>query len=131
MEAIKFYIYDEVSFTTSVIEFREWLAASAIDQQVSSLLLTVFSELGQNIIKYADRGTIELNLSEVGNRRMLELRVKDKGPGIADIAKALSENYSTSGTLGLGLPGVKRIMDELDIQSEPKQGTQIRAVKYL
>ena len=56
---------------------------------------------------------------------------QDHGPGIEDIEKALSENFSTSGTLGLGLPGVKRIMDEFQIDSKLGEGTTIRTFKYL
>jgi len=58
------------------------------------------------------------------------LLASDNGPGIADIDKALQDGYSTTGSLGFGLPGVKRLMDEIEIDSQPNRGTTIRARKW-
>jgi serine/threonine-protein kinase RsbT len=125
------YIYDDVSVSTGIIEAREWLDLSLQDQQLKSLLLTVFAELAQNIIKYANRGKILLEMTKFNNEDCLMICSKDHGPGIEDVEKAMSENFSTSGTLGLGLPGVKRIMDEFQIETSLGEGTTVRVFKYL
>ncbi|MDD7984288.1 anti-sigma regulatory factor [Lentisphaera marina] len=131
MQNFNCYIYDDVSVSTGIIEAREWLGESVVDHHVKSLLLTVFAELAQNIIKYANRGKILLEMTKFEGEECLMICSKDHGPGIEDIEKALSENFSTSGTLGLGLPGVKRIMDEFQIDSKLGEGTTIRTFKYL
>jgi serine/threonine-protein kinase RsbT len=60
----------------------------------------------------------------------IEVIVEDRGPGIADIELAMKENVSTGGTLGLGLPGTRRLVDEFDIESQPGQGTRVRIIKW-
>ena len=92
-------------------------------------LKTTVSELGYNIVKYAGRGTVaayEVNDIKTG----LKIIVKDKGPGIEDIEKALGDHFSSSGTLGLGLPGVKRMVDKFDIQSVVSEGTTVTVIVY-
>ena len=131
MKALNCYIYDDVSVSTGIIEVREWLDIYLESQQLKSLLLTVFAELAQNIIKYANRGKILLELTKFDNEKCLMICSKDNGPGIENVERALQENFSTSGTLGLGLPGIKRIMDEFQIESELGKGTEVRVFKYL
>ena len=65
-----------------------------------------------------------------GPRPGLVIIARDKGPGITDLRKALQEGYSTSGGLGLGLPGVRRLMDEFEVASEMGQGTTVTAKKW-
>jgi len=91
---------------------------------------TAVSELARNIIKYASRGRVEISpISE--KKRGIEIRVIDIGPGIKDIDMAVQDNFSSGGTLGLGLPGVKRLMDEFEIDSIPDKGTKIMVKKWL
>ncbi|MGF1578729.1 MAG: ATP-binding protein [Gemmataceae bacterium] len=92
---------------------------------------TTVSELGHNIIKYAGCGWIVLLPLTTRGQTGLEIRAEDNGPGIDDVACALQDNYSTGGTLGLGLPGVRRLMDEFVVQSEPQTGTKVTARKWL
>ena len=61
----------------------------------------------------------------------MEIVAEDKGPGIADTERALSDHFSSSGTLGLGLPGVQRMMDEFDLASAPGAGTRVTVRKWL
>lgn len=131
MQALNCYIYNDVSVSTGIIDAREWLNECICDKQVKSLLLTVFAELAQNIIKYANRGKILLERTTFDDKDCLMICSKDNGPGIENIEEALSENFSTSGTLGLGLPGIKRIMDEFQIESELGEGTTVRTFRYL
>lgn len=91
---------------------------------------TVVSELGMNIVKYAGRGSMTLSLQE-GPRAYVEVLAEDRGPGIADLDLALTEHYSSRGTLGLGLSGVRRMSDEFDIRSAPEAGTSVRARRWL
>lgn len=94
-----------------------------------SKLKTAISELGHNIIKYAKKGIVDLYRIE-DPKLGLHIIVSDRGPGIEDIEQALSDNYSSSGTLGLGLPGVKRLMDEFNIETELGKGTTVTITLY-
>lgn len=91
---------------------------------------TIVQELSTNILKYAERGKMKFSKIENKGREGLLIEAIDRGPAIEDLELALTDRYSSSGTLGLGLPGVKRIADELDIQSEPGKGTWIKATYY-
>ncbi len=75
-------------------------------------------------------GEIQLGLINDSSRRGITIVASDQGPGIADIKLATQPGYSTSGGLGLGLPGVRRIMDEFSISSELGRGTTITVIKW-
>jgi len=92
-------------------------------------IATAASELAANLLIHAGGGVVEL--LPLTGRPGLELTSTDCGPGIADIDKALQDGYSTAGGLGCGLPGVQRLMDELDINSRVGVGTVVRASKWL
>ena len=96
----------------------------------ATLVATAISELARNIVNYARKGEIHIRLVNTGSRRGIAVIARDQGPGIADINLAMRAGYSTSNGLGLGLPGVKRIMDEFDIASAPGSGTTITATKW-
>ena len=93
-------------------------------------IVTAASELARNIFQYAGKGTMHWRLVEENGRTGLELQFMDRGPGIADLNLALREGYSTGEGLGLGLSGAKRLMDDMEIQSSPKQGTKITVKKW-
>lgn len=93
-------------------------------------IVTASSELARNIFKYAGQGTLRWRLIAQAERTGIELEFKDQGPGIADVELALQEGYSTSGGLGMGLPGAKRLVDELEIRSQAGQGTTITLKKW-
>ena len=61
----------------------------------------------------------------------MEIEARDRGPGIADLDRARQDHFSSAGTLGLGLPGVKRMMDDFDLASETGEGTRVTARKWL
>ena len=92
---------------------------------------TVTSELARNIILYASEGVIQVQLVTQGRRRGLSIQALDYGPGIADIEQAMKDGYTTSGGLGSGLGGTKRMMDEFHLESAPGQGTRVTAIKWL
>jgi serine/threonine-protein kinase RsbT len=95
-----------------------------------TLIATVISEVARNIVAYAEKGEIVLRIVQQGQRRGLLMIARDKGPGIPDIELALQDGYSTSRSLGLGLPGSKRMMDESNITSEVGKGTEITMTKW-
>lgn len=95
-----------------------------------TLIATVISELARNIVLYARQGEIGICLLEQDNKRGLVVTARDAGPGIPDVARALQDGYSTSGGLGLGLPGVRRLMDEFEVVSEVGRGTIVTAKKW-
>ena len=95
------------------------------------IIATAISEIARNIVSYAGSGSLELSTVEDGHRHGIEVVARDEGPGIADIELAMQEGYSTGGGLGMGLPGSKRIMDELTVESAPGKGTTVTMRKWL
>ncbi len=93
-------------------------------------IVTAASELARNIVCYAGSGVMQWQILNRSGRVGLELSFIDHGPGIPDITLAMQEGYSTSGGLGMGLPGSKRLMDELEIQSQPGKGTVVVVRKW-
>jgi serine/threonine-protein kinase RsbT len=96
----------------------------------ATLVATAISELARNILQYAGKGEITLRPMDDAGAHGLSVAAVDDGPGIGDIARALEDGYSTSGRLGLGLPGVRRLMDEFDVESGLGSGTRVRVVKW-
>lgn len=94
-------------------------------------ITTAVSELARNIYIHAKNGKIVIEVIDEGEKRGLKIIAKDHGPGIKDIRAALEDGYSTSGGLGVGLPGVKRLMDEFFIDSKVNEGTEIVVIKWL
>jgi serine/threonine-protein kinase RsbT len=92
----------------------------------ATLIATAISELARNILLYAKRGEIVLTPIENGVRRGLAVMARDEGPGIPDVTRAMQDGYSTSGRLGLGLPGVRRLMDEFELRSRAGEGTTVK-----
>jgi serine/threonine-protein kinase RsbT len=95
-----------------------------------AIIATAISELARNALRYAMRGQIAVRLLEDGSRRGIAIIASDDGPGISNVVQALQDGFSTSGSLGLGLPGVRRLMDEFDIESEIGRGTVVIAKKW-
>jgi serine/threonine-protein kinase RsbT len=85
----------------------------------------------RNVLKYADSGRFTMRRIESSRGRGVEIEVSDHGPGIADVDAAMQDHFSSSGTLGLGLPGVRRMMDEFAVESRPGEGTRVTACKWI
>ena len=96
----------------------------------ATLIATAISELARNIVSYAGKGQITLTRVNGVNRQGLSVIASDNGPGIPDIRQALRDGFSTSGSLGLGLPGVRRLMDEFEITSQSGRGTTVVVKKW-
>jgi serine/threonine-protein kinase RsbT len=96
----------------------------------STLLATAISELARNIVRYAKCGEILIASVQSGDRVGITVVARDKGPGIANMSLAMQDGFSTSGGLGLGLPGVKRLMDEFHLASDANNGTTVTIKKW-
>ena len=95
-----------------------------------TLIATAVSELARNIVLYGGTGEIQLRIVDNGVKSGIVVVAEDHGRGIADIPRALQDGYSTSGSLGLGLPGTRRLMDEFEIVSAPGKGTMVMVKKW-
>ena len=109
---------------------REMSADLGLSQTDQTLVATAISEIARNIILYAGRGVVELDITAGVRGHGLQIRAVDEGPGIADLELAMRDGYSTGRSLGLGLPGARRLMDEFSITSEPGRGTTVTMVKW-
>ena len=90
-----------------------------------SLVGTIVSELGMNIVKYGERGRVTLARVEEGATVHIDITADDEGPGIADLDLALQDHYTTGGSLGLGLPGVRRMSDTFRVEAIHPRGTRV------
>ncbi|MGE7768265.1 anti-sigma regulatory factor [Peribacillus sp. NPDC096540] len=104
------------------------LGFGTIDQ---ARITTAISELARNIYLYAGQGSVSIEKLNINGKSGLKIIAEDQGPGIEDIRKVMEDGYTTSGGLGAGLPGAKRLMDDFDIESIPGEGTKIVATKWL
>ncbi|WP_058305774.1 anti-sigma regulatory factor [Gracilibacillus massiliensis] len=109
-------------------ELAKEIGFGTVDQ---ARIATAISELARNIYLYAEKGAVTFEIEEDLNKKGLKIVASDQGPGIADLSKVMEDGYSTSGGLGAGLPGVKRLMDYFDIVSEPESGTTITTIKWV
>ena len=111
-----------------------WRSPTALILLKSTPMVTsvcAISELARNIIEYAATGEIVLSQDDVDGRPGIVIVARDEGPGIADVSRALSAGFSTGPGLGLGLPGVRRLMDDFEITSESGRGTTVSVRKWL
>lgn len=117
-----------------VVRVRQEVRAKAIEAGLSLVdqtkIVTAASELARNTLIYGGGGTAEIERVQEGPRRGVRLTFEDQGPGIADIAQALKDGYTTGGGLGLGLGGAKRLSNEFHIESAPSAGTRITIVRW-
>ena len=130
-KALRIWITDEASLNSAVLESSRTARVHGVDAYHASTIGTITSELARNILKYAGEGEIVIRVHERPHRIGVEITAQDKGPGIEDVEQALADHYSSSGTLGLGLPGVRRLVDEFDIQSQPGDGCRVKVTKWL
>ncbi len=119
------YINVDIDIVTARQEGRALAAQLGFSSSDQVLIATAISEAARNILQYAGNGTIAISIAEEGHRRGILIIAQDTGPGIPDIERALIDGYSSSGGLGLGLSGMKRLMNELEIISEVDKGTTL------
>jgi serine/threonine-protein kinase RsbT len=110
---------------------RELAADGGFTGTDLTLIATAISEVARNIVEYARVGEIVLTLLTNSTRRGIAVVASDRGPGILDVAQAMQDGYSTSKSLGLGLPGARRLMDEFEIESGIGTGTTVTMRKWI
>jgi anti-sigma regulatory factor (Ser/Thr protein kinase) len=115
----------------AVLSATDFARSVGFSDTESRSLGTVVSELATNILKYAHSGSVAIEEVLERRRRGIQVTVSDRGPGIEDVQRALQDHYSSSGTLGLGLPGVRRMVDDFDIESTVGVGTRVVVRKWL
>lgn len=118
---------DVVAFRNRVKEYAVKIKMGLVNQ---TKLITAASELVRNMLNYANGGRIIIEVITRGRDNGIRLTFKDKGPGIKDIGLAMKDGYSTGKSLGLGLPGAKRLANEFNIESEVGKGTTVMIIKW-
>ena len=109
---------------------RELAAKAGFSSGDQTVIAAAISEIARNILTYAGYGEMSLDVQTNGDREGFMVVARDQGPGIPDVGRAMEDGYSTSGGLGLGLPGAKRLMDEFEIVSVAGQGTTVTMTKW-
>jgi serine/threonine-protein kinase RsbT len=110
---------------------RELAAELGFTGSDLTVIATAISEVARNIIAYARSGELVLHLVDGRSGRGLVVVARDDGPGIPDVEQALQDGYSTGDSLGLGLPGARRLMDEFEIVSQVGRGTTVTMTKWV
>jgi serine/threonine-protein kinase RsbT len=110
---------------------RELAAMTGFSSTDQTMIALAISEIARNIVSYAQRGKVTLSRLDEGGRRGVLVIAQDDGPGISDIELAMRDGYSTAKSLGVGLPGAKRVMDEFELVSALGKGTTITMKKWL
>jgi len=123
-------IASDVDVVTARQQGRSVAANAGFSSGDQTVIAAAISELARNILMYARRGEIALKLVTNGDRQGVVIVARDQGPGIPDVGRALQDGYSTSGGLGLGLPGARRLMDEFDVSSVVGKGTTVTMKKW-
>jgi len=129
---IQVLIQTDQDIVTARQKGRSLAAALNFSSGEATLIATAISELARNIVAYAKKGEILLKVIISGGsaRHGIQVVARDDGPGIADVDQALRDGFSTSGSLGIGLPGVRRLVDEFHIDSVENRGTVITVTKW-
>ena len=123
-------IKTEMDASRVVLESTLYAQQAGFDEAPGRMIATAVSELVRNILKYAGQGEIRLRRVRKPGGQGIEVEAIDQGPGIEDCERAMQDHYSSSGTLGLGLPAVRRMMDDFSLESTLGEGTRVTARKW-
>jgi serine/threonine-protein kinase RsbT len=127
----KIEICQEVDVAQAAYEAMRLAELAGFNRTGQFMLATAASELARNIFEYANKGEITIRIIKRGAKKGIEIVAEDNGPGIDDIAAAMQDSFSTQMSLGLGLPGTKRLTDEFYIDAERRVGTKITVRKWV
>jgi serine/threonine-protein kinase RsbT len=134
MIAVADVVRVEIAADTDIVEARGQGRALAarlgFSRTDATLIATAISEIARNILVHAGRGEVSIAATTDDHMLGIEVVARDRGPGIADVERALSEGYATGNGLGLGLPGAKRLMDEFSIDTQLGRGTTVTMRKW-
>jgi serine/threonine-protein kinase RsbT len=123
-------ILSDVDLVAARAQSRALAERLGFSRTDATLIATAISEVARNIIVHAGRGEIQMRPVYEEERHGLVVVARDSGPGMRDVRRALEASLASRGGLGLGLPGVRRLMDEFEIDSEPGEGTTVRMTKW-
>jgi serine/threonine-protein kinase RsbT len=129
-EAVRIPIDRDGDIVAARQKGREMALQAGFSGSDLALIATAISEIARNIVNYARRGEMLMSQVQQGAKRGLLVVARDEGPGIADIEQAMRDGFSTGKSLGLGLPGARRLMDEFEIHSEIGKGTVVTMKKW-
>jgi serine/threonine-protein kinase RsbT len=118
-------IADDTGVAFALREARKVTDEAGFKKTQASMVATIVSELATNILKYAGRGQLQIVAEATYGKKGVRISAIDRGPGIENLEESLRDHFSSSGTLGLGLPGVKRMADEFNISTEVGKGTRV------
>src|SRR5688500_6759058 len=118
---------DVIPFRNRLKEYAVKIGMGLVNQ---TKLITSASELARNMLKYADGGKATIEVVNNGRDNGIRLVFKDEGPGIPNIELAMKDGYSTTKSLGLGLPGTRRLVSEFKIESGVGKGTTVTVIKW-
>jgi len=118
---------DVIPFRNRLKEMATKIGMGLVNQ---TKLITAASELSRNMLRYANGGMITLEIVSKGRENGIRLTFSDEGPGIANIEQAMKDGFSTGKSLGLGLPGTRRLVSDFQIDSKVGVGTVVTIVKW-
>jgi serine/threonine-protein kinase RsbT len=129
-DEVRVPINEDADLIAARAEGRALAERQGFSRTDATLIATAISEVARNIVVHVGRGEIVLQPLDDGRRCGLRVIASDEGPGIPDVEAAVRQGFATSGGLGLGLPGARRLMDDFAIASAPGEGTTVRMVKW-
>lgn len=109
---------------------RSLAATLGFNETDQTLIATAISEVARNMVSYGGGGDVRFEIVESDGDKGLNVKAVDQGPGIVDLDRAMEDGFSTGNSLGIGLPGARRLMDDFEISSEPGRGTSVMMVKW-
>ena len=124
-------IEHEADIVTARQKGRQLAAATGLSVTEQTLVATAISEIARNIVVYARRGEVLLSAVEQHGLRGVMVVARDEGPGIADPELAMRDGYSSGNSLGMGLPGARRLMDEFELSTAVGKGTTVTMKKWV
>lgn len=129
-DEVRIPIVLDTDIVAARVEGRRLALELGFSNTDATLVATAISEAARNILVHAREGMITISATIADDLAELIVVASDDGPGIRDVELALRDGYSTAGGLGLGLPGVRRLMDEFRITSDEGKGTEVVMTKW-
>ena len=129
-DEVRIPIADDTDLLPARAEGRALAERQGFTRTDATLIATAISEIARNIVVHVGEGEIILRPLDDGRRCGVQVIARDAGHGIRDVEAAVEQGYAESASLGLGLPGARRLMDEFDLASSPETGTTVTMVKW-
>jgi serine/threonine-protein kinase RsbT len=130
VELARFSLRSDVEIVAARRGVGQWAQRIGLTILDRTKVVTAASELARNTVIYGGGGVMSLEIVRDGSRQGLRLTFEDRGPGIADVDRALEDGYSTGSGMGLGLPGARRLMNEFELTSTVGMGTRVTVVRW-